>query len=335
LVFRLLAVLSLFIKPTDSKIQVIGTGTGRTGSTTLHEALSILGNIYAFKLFKYCSTFVSSLMSCTKPSTIGFKTYHMKEILIGGPQRHPELDFWFDAFSTNCSHPEQLKDILETNGYNATVHAINFPCHDSLLFDLYPEAKVIHTERSSAELWHDSVSNSVCKISSDSLMLRVLGLLFPVFRKFKRFQPLLMGRAMFGSYEPVENVSKEYCLEHKEQMIGFYNAHNARIKEIVPEERLLVISNHMDGWNAICSFLGVPVPDVPFPHVNKRESMTKTILTAMANKYDNFSYSVRAMVILVGCFLCFVLLKFVIWFGRKVTGKCKGAEKKSKRSKAD
>ena len=71
----------------------------------------------------------------------------MKEVIMGGSDRAGELDFWFDAFQTNCSHPEQLVKIFERGDYNATVHAINFPCHDALLFDLYPEAKVIHTER--------------------------------------------------------------------------------------------------------------------------------------------------------------------------------------------
>ena len=271
----------------QSTIQIIGTGTGRTGSTTLHEALSILG----------------------------YKTYHMKEILTGGSSRAPELDFWIDAFTANCSHPDQLKDILERNEYNATVHAINFPCHDALLFDLYPDAKVIHTERSSAELWHDSVSNSICKVNKDSFIIRVMGALFPVFAKFRNFTPLLMGRAVFGQYGPVEGVNREYCLEHKEEMINFYNSHNARIKSIVPNERLLVISNHEDGWDKICEFLGVPVPDVPFPHVNKRDGMLKAILSLMVKKYDNFSYPVRFLLVLLGCF---ILYSVSSWIGEKM-----------------
>jgi hypothetical protein len=238
------------------------------------------------------------------------------------------LDFWFDAFTTNCSHPEQLKEILERNEYNATVHAINFPCHDALLFDLYPEAKVIHTERTNAEVWHDSVSNSFCKVSGASWILRIMGVFFPIFNRFRNFTPLLMGRAIFGLYEPVENVSREYCLENKEQMIGFYNAHNARMKEIVPADRLLVISNHKGGWDTICEFLGVPVSDVPFPHVNKRDSMFKTMVTIMAKKLDNFSYPALFLFALIGCFAFLFMV-------RGATSLLRGKGTDGSKSKAD
>jgi hypothetical protein len=297
IVLRILFTLLLSAQLVQSTIQVIGTGTGRTGSTTLHEALSILG----------------------------YKTYHMKEILSGGSSRAPELDYWIDAFTNNCSHPEQLKDILERNEYTATVHAINFPCHDALLFDLYPDAKVIHTERSSAELWHDSVSHSICKINKDSIIMRFMGIFFPILREFKKFTPLLMGRAIFGQFEPVQNVTTEYCLNHKEQMIQFYNDHNAWIKAVVPKDRLLVISNHKDGWEKLCEFLEVPVPDVPFPHVNKRESMLKTMALMMVKKIDNFSYPAQFLMGFGVCLLGYTLCALVGKKGARSRDKSKVA----------
>jgi Sulfotransferase domain len=39
----------------------------------------------------------------------------------------------------------------------------------------------------------------------------------------------------------------------------------------VPPERLLVYEVG-DGWEPLCRFLGVPVPDEPFPHVNATEA---------------------------------------------------------------
>jgi len=29
-----------------------------------------------------------------------------------------------------------------------------------------------------------------------------------------------------------------------------------------------------EGWGPLCAFLGVPVPDVPFPRLNSREEIT-------------------------------------------------------------
>ena len=32
-----------------------------------------------------------------------------------------------------------------------------------------------------------------------------------------------------------------------------------------------------DGWNPLCNFLGVPVPDTPFPNVNDTKTVQKRI----------------------------------------------------------
>jgi len=61
-------------------------------------------------------------------------------------------------------------------------------------------------------------------------------------------------------------------------MVAHYNAHNARIREIVPKDRLLIIENHKEGWKPLCEFLGKPVPNTAFPHINKREAMFKTMV---------------------------------------------------------
>jgi hypothetical protein len=46
--------------------------------------------------------------------------------------------------------------------------------------------------------------------------------------------------------------------------------HEAAVLREVPAERLLVYSVDQ-GWEPLCAFLGVPVPDVPFPKLNTRE----------------------------------------------------------------
>ena len=42
-------------------------------------------------------------------------------------------------------------------------------------------------------------------------------------------------------------------------------------------DRLLVWSP-TDGWEPLCEFLEVPVPDAPFPHVNDREGFVDRIV---------------------------------------------------------
>src|SRR5918912_1521524 len=42
---------------------------------------------------------------------------------------------------------------------------------------------------------------------------------------------------------------------------------NQQVIDTVPEDRLLVW-NPKEGWEPLCEFLEVPVPDQPLPHVN-------------------------------------------------------------------
>jgi len=48
-----------------------------------------------------------------------------------------------------------------------------------------------------------------------------------------------------------------------------FNAHLAAVKAAIPAERLLVYEARQ-GWEPLCAFLGVPVPDGPFPRTNNR-----------------------------------------------------------------
>ena len=53
--------------------------------------------------------------------------------------------------------------------------------------------------------------------------------------------------------------------------------YNDEVRQSVPAERLLVWSP-ADGWEPLCEFLEVPVPDMPFPRVNdSREFVNRVI----------------------------------------------------------
>ena len=46
----------------------------------------------------------------------------------------------------------------------------------------------------------------------------------------------------------------------------------------MPEDRLLVIDIvGGDGWEQLCPFLGVPIPEEPFPHSNKTTKTAETL----------------------------------------------------------
>ena len=47
-----------------------------------------------------------------------------------------------------------------------------------------------------------------------------------------------------------------------------YRRHNAAVKAMVPSSQLLVY-RVTEGWEPLCQFLCIEVPDIPFPHENK------------------------------------------------------------------
>lgn len=55
-------------------------------------------------------------------------------------------------------------------------------------------------------------------------------------------------------------------------MTEWFERRNQEVVDTLPSERLLVYSPKQ-GWEPLCSFLGVPVPDGPFPRVNSRDEL--------------------------------------------------------------
>lgn len=58
-----------------------------------------------------------------------------------------------------------------------------------------------------------------------------------------------------------------------QNLIDRFNRHNREVIDFFknrPHDLLIVDWETGDGWLQICEFLGYPIPDEPFPHLNKR-----------------------------------------------------------------
>ncbi|MCB8962264.1 MAG: sulfotransferase family protein, partial [Ardenticatenales bacterium] len=64
--------------------------------------------------------------------------------------------------------------------------------------------------------------------------------------------------------------------EEKERALAIFADHVAEVKTTVPPEKLLVFDVR-EGWEPLCAFLEVPVPDQPFPHVNDRQVLQRLV----------------------------------------------------------
>jgi len=95
-------------------------------------------------------------------------------------------------------------------------------------------------------------------------------------------------------------------------MLGRYNAYVQDVKDSCPPERLLVFRAE-DGWEPLCSFLRVPVPNIPYPRVNDAQEFSRRM-----EHVTTVGYTV----------LFFMVLSYSLqWLGAK--GKRKGQSETS------
>src|SRR5215211_5353176 len=216
---------------------VIGAGFGRTGTTSLREALIRLG-------FDPCD--------------------YMR-----GNLEHPErFALWEEALRhKTAGEPIDWRPLLA--GYRATVDWPGAYFWRELTA-AHPEAKVILTVRD-PERWYASTLATIFTFTSrvrdgvpPSARVRQLLLrsVVPGMREGLRFIDDLVWQGTFdGRFS-----EREYALR-------VFREHNQAVQKTIPTDKLLVF-DVKQGWEPLCQFLGVSVPaGEPFPHLNDASSM--------------------------------------------------------------
>jgi hypothetical protein len=102
--------------------------------------------------------------------------------------------------------------------------------------EIFPEAKFALTRRSSMDVWLKSVERHVARNGA----------------------PL---RRVFGINEG-DDPATRYCEKYESHLreVRAFFAGTDRLAEFCWEEG--------DGWPELCAFLGLQIPDIPFPHSN-------------------------------------------------------------------
>lgn len=178
--------------------------------------------------------------------------YHMEEVI----RRPSHLKAWYDI---SRDQPADWATLFQ--GFKSTV---DFPASIFYkeLLAAYPEAKVIHTVRDPAK-WYDSTHETIYNASS--LFPLWLRKTIPAIGYFSKMETRLIWERLFEGH-----------FEDRQRTLEFFEAYTAEVKRSVPAERLLVF-NVKDGWEPLCAFLDLPVPDVPFPFVNDRVRFKRRI----------------------------------------------------------
>lgn len=121
------------------------------------------------------------------------------------------------------------------------------------LVEQFPDAKVVLTVRE-PERWYDSARHTIF----DTDVVPPAEAAEPHLAAMLELVDELVMQGVFGGR-----------LDDPSHAIEVFERHNAAVRQHVPPDRLLEF-NVAQGWEPLCAFLDVPVPDLPFPQHNDR-----------------------------------------------------------------
>ena len=180
-------------------------------------------------------------------------SYHMQNILLN----KQDAKKWHDLiFNDNKNY--DWENIYK--GYGA---CLDFPScnYYKELMEFYPDAKVIlnlRDDKSWVKSWN-VLNNKILKSFTFRFIAKLPNTSF-------KLQKDIHNEMILGTRGAFQNAKTD-----KEKMKRF-NEWNQSIIDNVPKDRLLIYKAS-EGWEPICKFLNVDVPDIPFPYKNKTKNM--------------------------------------------------------------
>ena len=168
--------------------------------------------------------------------------YHMLEVV-----RHPgHADTWLRAADGESVDWDALFE-----NFAATVDWPGCSFWRELR-ERYPEAKLLLSVRT-PESWYESVYNTIYQAMSGTGEL-----------------PEAVRTQMAMARKIVLENTFDGRFEDRAHAMGVFERHNQKVQRSIPSDQLLVYPVGA-GWEPLCRFIDVPVPDEDFPHVNKSE----------------------------------------------------------------
>lgn len=187
--------------------------------------------------------------------------YHMVDIL-GDMRRVPQ---WIRVFEGDRNWGEVFE------GYQATVDWPAAFFYQELV-EAYPDAKVLLSVRD-GESWARSMRNTIWGVFHGDTVMRHLsdarGRIDPEWNGYIELMTAMWEKS--GLLAPGDGGFPADGLVHAMER------YNDEVRHSVPAERLLVWAP-ADGWDPLCEFLEVPVPDAPFPRVNDAATFANRVI---------------------------------------------------------
>jgi hypothetical protein len=136
------------------------------------------------------------------------------------------------------------------------------------LVEAYPQAKVVLSVRD-PQRWEASFRETIWDMCfGDTLVRHLSAARAKIDPRWERYLRLIdrmfwIDRGTFAADGG----------EQPENLIAAMHRHEDAVKALVPAERLLVW-DVTEGWEPLCEFLEVAVPDQPLPHANDRDTFS-------------------------------------------------------------
>ncbi|KAI4858568.1 hypothetical protein F4820DRAFT_227009 [Hypoxylon rubiginosum] len=194
---------------------------------------------------------------------LGFKPYHMAEVLKTGSTAVQILNDGLVAEMFHKGKPYGREEFDKWFAdYDVIIEMPFFMLHSTL--KAYPDAKFLLTERDPNK-WAKSFVNTIGRITTSFHRFPMV-----IFKYFDSFASSMsfMGTTVQRYYTN----GYELTPEGQKQLAENYKTYIAEVKRLVPPERLKVCKLEDGfGWDEICPYLGVPIPDVKWPSLNTPE----------------------------------------------------------------
>jgi hypothetical protein len=174
--------------------------------------------------------------------TLGFATCHHMEEVFENP---PQVAYWQ---SVARGDPVDWHDVFAN--YRAQVDWPGAHVWRELSV-AFPDAKVVHSVRPD-DAWWNSFSSTIGKLLSIHEGLDVP----PHVRDMLNAAYEIIGRQTFAEQ-----------FGDREKALAAFHRRTADVRAAIPADRLLVF-DVSEGWAPLCTFLGVDIPDGPFPRRN-------------------------------------------------------------------
>jgi Sulfotransferase domain len=196
---------------------------------------------------------------------LGLPCYHMRDMMMNMETSVPQ-------FRKALEGDADWDEIFE-----GKESEVDWPAsyHWRELIEVYPDAKVLLSVRD-ADSWVRSMQNTINQIAFGNGLLHHLSwaqyAIDPIYSAWID----LMLEMMWSERGAMAGTNGEPAA-----MADAMERWNQTVIDTVPAERLLVW-NPREGWEPLCEFLDVPVPDTPLPHVNDTENFQKNLIMGPA-----------------------------------------------------